>query len=352
MTSAPRIAGPARQPDRALPVLVVIPCLNEADHLDALLSSLVASRGLADQRIVVADGGSHDASRAIVERWARQTRELHLLDNPRRLQSAGVNAAVAVYGDDRECLVRIDAHADYPDNYVARLEAEARLRAVDSVVVAMRTAGGGCFQIAAAAAQNSVIGTGGAAHRISGRSGLVDHGHHALMRLETFRRLQGYDPRFSHNEDAEYDHRLTHDGGRIWMAADLTIGYFPRATPIALFRQYVNYGRGRCRTLRLHRSRLRARQALPLLILPAVLMAGLALLAVPVWPLAGLLALPAVCWLLLCLGAGAIVGYRHGPCGWATGVAAAIMHFGWSMGFWSERLLRPRLTPRERDPSI
>lgn len=352
MTLAAGTENPADRAAETAAVLVVIPCLNEAAHLDTLLSRLVACRGVADQRIVVADGGSQDASRAIVQRWAGQTHEIHLLDNPRRLQSAGVNAAVAAYGDDREYLVRIDAHSVYPEAYVARLVGEARLRAVDSVVVAMRTVGDGCFQIAAATAQNSAIGTGGAAHRKSGLSGLVDHGHHALMRLGSFRRLHGYDPRFSHNEDAEYDHRLIRSGGRIWLTADLTIGYFPRATPIALFKQYMNYGRGRCRTLRLHRSRLRPRQALPLLILPAILAAGVAVLAAPLWSPAGLLALPVLVWLSLCLGASAVAGHRRGPCGWITGLAAALMHFGWSLGFWSERLFSPRLSPRELDPAI
>jgi succinoglycan biosynthesis protein ExoA len=43
----------------------------------------------------------------------------------------------------------------------------------------------------------------------------VEHGRHALIRLDAFRAVGGYDATQSHNEDAEFDYRLTGNGGRI-----------------------------------------------------------------------------------------------------------------------------------------
>jgi succinoglycan biosynthesis protein ExoA len=207
--------------------------------------------------------------------------------------------------------------------------------------------GQGCFQTAASTAQNSRIGTGGSAHRSIGESLWVDHGHHALMRLDFFRKIAGYDPRFSHNEDAEYDMRLTRAGGRIWLDSKLPLDYLPRQTPTALGRQYLNYGRGRARTVRLHRLKLKTRQAAPLAVLPALLLATAAVCLAPFtsWALLGVL--PSAAWAAICLLAGLALGLRSQKrCAAMAGVAAMIMHAAWSWGFWQEILLRRRLETR------
>lgn len=331
-------------------VLVVIPCLNEAAHLPGLLKQLRAEASDGSVRIVVADGGSNDASRAIVQAESRLRPDVHLLDNPRRLQGPGINAAVEAFGEGCDYLVRIDAHAGYPPLYVSGLIRAARTQGADSVVVPMRTVGSGCFQTAVAAAQNSAIGTGGSAHRSSGRSGWVDHGHHALMRIDAFVGVGGYDDRFSHNEDAELDLRLAAAGRRIWMETSLAIDYMPRATPRALFRQYYNYGRGRARTVRLHRQTLKARQALPLLVLPAVLGLAAAPVLGALHPALLVAGAPAMLWLAACLAGGGLAARRSSrACAQAAGLAAIIMHLAWSSGYWRERLLAPKLAPR---PSV
>jgi succinoglycan biosynthesis protein ExoA len=315
--------------------LVVVPCLNEAATLDALLWGLLSDPAASEGLIVVCDGGSTDGSREIVMRVAEARPQVRLLDNPQRLQSAGVNLAAQTFGADFDWIVRIDAHADYPDRYVSGLIAEAEARGASSVVTPMLSVGETCFQRAAAAAQNSRLGTGGAAHRRVGAGGWVDHGHHALFRSDAFLGLGGYDETFSHNEDAEYDLRLAASGGRIWLADALAIGYHPRRTPGALFRQYVNHGKGRARTVRKHGARLKPRQMAPLAIAPAVVLA----LASPwFWPAA----LPAALWAGGCLGFGAYLGLKaRDPCAALSGVAAMIAHLGWSIGFWRQFVFGP-----------
>lgn len=324
-------------------LLIVVPCLNEAGHLPGLIADLVADAQDGDL-IVVTDGGSIDGSPAIVADWAAKDPRVRLLLNPARLQSAGLNAAVELYGEGRTFLVRIDAHAAYPSGFAHNLCVAAQATGADSVVVPMRTVGETCFQIAAATAQNSRIGAGGSAHRIGGESAWIDHGHHALMRLEAFKKIGGYDPAFSHNEDAEYDRRLTAAGGRIWFQGDLAIDYFPRRTLVGLLRQYVNHGRGRARTVVKHRMPLKPRQLAPALVGPAV---AVALAAVLIWvvvhPLALILAAPALLWICVCLLGGALAARAADspPCGYLAGVAAMAMHLGWSWGFLSGRFLSP-----------
>lgn len=319
--------------------LIVVPCLNEARHLPGLLRRLLADPGAAEALIVVADGGSTDGSRQIAADVLSADARLEWIHNSLKIQGAGINEAVRRFGDGRAFLIRIDAHADYPADFVACLVQAAGATGAASVVVPLATQGEGCFQIAAAVAQNSGIGTGGAVHRVSGASGWIDHGHHALMRIEDFRAVGGYDETFSHNEDAELDVRLARAGKRIWMQADLAVGYYPRSTPGALFRQYFLYGRGRARTVRLHRTGLRLRQAAPLAVAPAVGLAVLSCVFIPSGELAMLGMVPAGAWAIVCLAAGTMAGMKaRSVCGLGAGLAAMVMHFAWSAGFLSQTI--------------
>lgn len=334
MTEAVRIEAEAID---ASVLLIVIPCLNEERHLPRLLEQLIADVPGAD--IVVADGGSSDRSCDIVTTIAAKHPNLRLLHNADRIQSAGVNLAVRRFGQGKAWLLRIDAHCTYPDGYASGLLKSAAQHGADSVVVPMYTRGKGCFQRAAAAAQNSAIGTGGSPHRGIGRGRFVDHGHHALMRIAPFMAVGGYREALSHNEDAELDLRLVAAGARIWLEPASAIVYLPRSSPGALARQYFQYGRGRACTVRLHNSRLKPRQAIPLAVPVAVCLA----LFAPLWPP---LALPALLWMLACLVAGAMIGLRAGDrCALASGFAAMLMHLSWGTGYIAERL-RPRRMPR------
>src|SRR3569623_590794 len=153
----------------------------------------------------------------------------------------------------------------------------------------------------------------------------VNHGHHALIRTDAFRAVGGYDESFRFNEDAELDYRLTKSGRRIWLTAQTHMVYYPRATPLSLFRQYLGYGSGRARNVLKHGSVPKLRQVLPLAIAPSV---GLSLRAILHWAAA----LPFLAWSALCLALGAMASTRRGqtselPIGGTplVGLAAMIM---------------------------
>lgn len=310
-------------------VLVVIPSLNEAEHLERLIRGLLAEAGAADLRIVIADAGSTDRTCDLVRSLAQRDRRVVLLTSGGRI-AAAINEAVSAYGEDAKFLLRMDAHAEYPAHFCTRLLAIQSETGADSVVVRIATRGGRtCFQRAAAAAQNSWLGNGGAPHRNQLEGRWVEHGHHALMRMAAFRWVGGYDDAFLWNEDAELDVRLRAAGFRIYLAGSLSIIYNPGDSVGALYRQYFDYGRGRARNILKHRGRPKLRQLLPLGVAPAL---GLLLLA-PLFP--GLMA-PALVWVIGCLGFGLVLGLKaQDRCVAAAGIAAMTMHVGWSFGYFA-----------------
>ncbi|MHA6686710.1 glycosyltransferase family 2 protein [Mesorhizobium sp. A556] len=324
------------EPSKAVPggrCMVVIPCLNEASHIGDLLARLIGPAERLDMVIVVADGGSKDGTRRIVEQIAAAEPRVILLHNPRGLQAAAVNLAVAAYGDAFARFIRIDAHGGYPHDYCDRLIEEADATGADSVVVSMVTQGLTIFQRATASAQNSKLGNGGSPHREGATGHWTDHGHHALMSVAAFRAVGGYDEAFSHNEDAELDFRLRAAGYRIWMTDRTVMTYYPRASVGSLFRQYLGYGRGRARNILKHRAIPKVRQMVPLMVLPVVAGALLAFISLSAL-------IPAGLWVAVCMGYGVWLALaERNPYGPLAGFSAMVMHLAWSAGFWMQLAL-------------
>lgn len=310
--------------------LIIIPCLNEEAHIGSLLAQLAVKTDPEKFRIIVADGGSQDRTRKIVEKFSAEHPNIVLFDNPYKIQSWAVNLCVSEFGDEADYLIRIDAHCEYPDDYCAQLIQEAKATNADSVAVSMETVGRRPFQKSNAAAQNSKLGNGGAKHRSMVSGQWVDHGHHALMTVSAFCNVGGYDVAFKANEDAELDYRLSAAGYRIWLTSKTRCTYFPRQSVTSLFRQYQNYGFGRAQNLIKHRVVPKARQMLPVTILPIILLSTLAIFH---WAAM----IPLIGWVGVCLSYGFYLAYQKRD--WSislAGLSAMTMHLAWSIGFWRQ----------------
>jgi succinoglycan biosynthesis protein ExoA len=309
--------------------VVVVPALNEEKYISRCIESLLG-QGISEFPVIVADGGSTDRTRGIVADIMKREPRVRFIQIPGS-QACAVNAVARQTWEGVKWLIRADAHAVYPAHFVEALIAAARQTRASSVVVPMRTIGYGCFQRAAAAAQNSRLGNGGALHRLGASSRFVDHGHHALFELEHFCRVGGYDEATG-NEDFELDHRSRAAGGTVWLASEASIEYISRDSFWALARQYFRHGEARAQTivkLTIIRRALfpKVRQILPVVVL-GFYVVGIGLLP---WVPAAML-LPAG-HLMICLFWGAFLGLRDRDlCSAASGICAAVMHLAWAIG--------------------
>ncbi len=311
-------------------ILAVIPALNEARHIETCIRSLMQGSPLLRLvPLVVADGGSTDDTVKIVKSLMAEYPNLQLIVNPKRLQSAAINLAVATKATpDTRWLIRCDAHSVYPQNFILHVVEALQRTGAASVVIPMDAVGETCFEKANAWVVDTLLGSGGSLHRGGRKSRFVDHGHHAGFDIVWFRSAGGYDENFSHNEDAEYDHRVARAGGKIWLDADIRIEYTPRSSVRSLARQYFNYGKGRAKNARKNNGRLKLRQAAPLIVLAACVL-GL---------VGGLFQwqaflLPAG-YLSVLFGASVSLAMQHkSACGLMSGIAAGTMHLAWATGF-------------------
>ena len=266
-------------------VTVAMPCLNEAGFIEACLRSVQAQTYPRDRlEILVADGGSADGTPEILARLAAEDARIRVIDNPQRIQAAGLNCAIR---ESRgEVIVRMDVHAEYAPDYVEKCVLTLERTGADNVGGAQRCAARNSFHEAMCMALRSPLGAGGAPYRDASHEGFVDTVFLGAFRRQVFDRIGLYDEASVANEDAEINQRIVQSGGRIYLSPEIKVSYFPRGSFAGVARQYFGYGHWRARTFLKHRRLLTLRSVLPFLIL----LAGLVLLLVePRWALAAVL---------------------------------------------------------------
>jgi succinoglycan biosynthesis protein ExoA len=251
----PRRAMPSESPTEPAFVSVVVPVRNEARFIRHTLAQLVTQNYPAGRfEVLVADGRSTDATRAIVREVAAAHPNVTLLDNPRRWSSAGRNAAVrAARG---EVVVLIDGHCELDNpNYLADLAEAFERSGADCLgrPQPLHLPGAPPLQRAVAAARASRLGHHPDSFIYSSCEGFVKPQSVAVAyRRSVFARVGLFDESFDACEDVDFNHRLDHAGLRCFFTPRVAVRYHPRDTLGGLFRQMARYGRGRVRLLRKH----------------------------------------------------------------------------------------------------
>jgi len=310
-------------------VTIAMPAFNEERYVEACIASVQAQdypRELVE--ILVADGRSTDQTRDILARLAATDPRIRVIDNPRRLQAAGLCELVARARG--EVIVRMDVHCEYAPDYVRRCVETLARTGADNVGGAQRARARTPFQRAVCAALASPLGTGGVAYRAPDREGFVDTVFLGAFRRRVFANVGMWDPNAITNEDSELNQRILEAGGKIFLARDVVVHYFPRDSFAALATQYFRYGKGRARTLLKLGRFPRLRPLIPFLVMTG---AVATVLLPPLWPLAPIV----FASYALATGAEAVrVGRGLG----AGGVSTVwrifpVLHASHAAGFWA-----------------
>lgn len=332
----------ARQQSRAVvseaepAVAVMMAVRQEGTQLEAVLASVLAQDYLRLRHVAIAVGPSTDTTRELVERAAAQDPRVLVLPNPEGVVSTGLNRALRVITEP--LVVRVDGHCLVPPHYVRALVADVRATGASCVGPRLRTVGRSRLQRAVAAAMSSVLGVGASRFRTSDRSGDVDTVAFGIYERQTLLALGGFRPELVRNQDDELNARLRRAGGRIYLDANLSVDYFPRATLRGVWRQYFEYGYWRTVTACTCGDRLRARQLAPgVLVGGLVGGAGLAALGKP-RPVLG--ATTAYGALLAGLALQTLQRTREPAVAVLAVPAGLVLHLSYGCGLWCAALQR------------
>jgi glycosyltransferase involved in cell wall biosynthesis len=314
----PAESGPGAQDDRALSpkrpaVSIILPVLNEASQLERCLKAVSEQSYPEIVEVVVADGGSTDETRSVAAAFAK----VRIVDNPRHIRPAGLNAAIAAASGD--IIVRVDARTRLAPGYVEACVAALERSGAAIVGGQMRYEAEDARQRGIVAAMTSRLGAGPAAfRREGGQPCYVDTVYLGAFRASTIREMSGYDEWSGGNEDAELAWRARDFGG-VYLDPSIESYYLARDGLGPLARQFYRYGHNRARTIRKHPGSLSYRQ----LAVPALFVG----LASP-WRRQ-----VSAAYVAVVLGRGAVELLRDPPAAPTLLAALPTMHAAWGLGF-------------------
>lgn len=311
-------------------VSVLIPVLNEEPHLRQAAEAMLAQDFPGRAEFLFIDGGSEDASLAILRELAASDGRVRVLTNPARRTPQALN--IGLRAARGTFIARMDAHTLYPPGYLAAGVLRLRRGDCEWVSGPQLAVGVDAGSRLVARALGASLGKGGARFRDAlEREHEVDSGFTGMWHRETLERHHGWDEEWLNDQDLELAARIRKAGGRIVCIPEMAAEYVPRATLRALSRQYLTYGTYRVKTARRHPETLRRSQLLPPLV---TLTAAGALVA----PARGLRSL-ARAGLALYAGALAVSAARadHGDGNGCEAAALpavwAVMHLSYGIGF-------------------
>lgn len=232
-------------------VSVLIPALNEANHIRHVIDAFRNGTYPNVIEILVADGGSTDGTQRIVSDIQATDPRVQLLHNSDRVQSAALNLMIPIAKGD--VLVRADAHCIYSDDYIEQCVRVMRETGCVSVGGAQRFVAQNHVQAGIALAVRTFVGSGYAKYRDETYSGPAETVFLGCFRKEVFEQVGLFRTDVHPNEDTEMNLRILSafpDG--IYVSQWIRVWYFSRPSLSALCKQYYKYGEGVVKTGLVH----------------------------------------------------------------------------------------------------
>lgn len=247
-------------------ITVVMPVRNEVRFIADTLGQILAQEYPSDRyEILVADGMSDDGTQALVQKIAANNPQIRLLENPKRLSSAGRN--IGFRNGQGDYFLVVDGHCFIPTDNLLR-----------NVADCFEKSGADClgrpqpldppgltdFQKSVALARASRLGHGGDSlifGEYEGFASPVSNG--AAYTRQVFEKVGYVDENFDAAEDVEFNYRVEQAGLKCYTSPLLTVRYYPRENFSGLFRQMLRYGKGRKRFTRKHPQALTINQLIP-----------------------------------------------------------------------------------------
>ncbi|MGB1365218.1 MAG: glycosyltransferase [Candidatus Poseidoniaceae archaeon] len=255
----------------------VVPVLNEEDHIEACLRSLIQQSLPSDEHIIfVLDGGSKDATKEIVQEICNSLDStthpaVLLLDNPGRFVPHARNIALRNLPPSITHVLEFNGHIEIDQDHLLRLRDTWKRVEVDHP----RLAGIGCRVIGYDATQSRVesiidatlrnpLGGGTGQFATFDQEGTTNVPAFVLHLRTALEAVDGWDESFLTSQDSDLSMRLVKAGYTLYRTPDVVVKMRRRTSFKSWFLMSHRYGFWRTKVLLKHPRRLVLRELLPL----------------------------------------------------------------------------------------
>ncbi|MBL7109969.1 MAG: glycosyltransferase family 2 protein [Candidatus Marinimicrobia bacterium] len=321
-------------------VSFVIPMLNEAEHIQICMDSILDQDYPKDKiEMHVVDGGSTDGSVPIVKDYVKTSvTPIFLHNNPKRKTPISLNIGIkAALG---ELIIILGAHTEIEPDFVIQNVANLNRDGVWCSGGTQINVGKTLQQSSIGVAMSHWFGIPSAAYRYKKKAGFVNTVVYGAYKKEVFNEVGLFEEKGLMSEDAELNLRIINAGYKIYYDPRIKSRYYPRKTLITFFKQMYNYGILRSQILKKHSRGLRWLHFVPPLSLVFFLL--LAISSIVVQSSIVILAIFMLLYLTMAGMSAVDACIRQGKGNPVLVFIAFIdMHIAWALGFWAG-MIRPK----------
>lgn len=225
-------------------ISIICPTYNEEKYIEKCISTMLQQDISKDDfEMLFVDGRSTDKTREIIKDYQKEHPFIQLIDNPEKTVPFAMNYGIKAANG--EIIIRIDAHSEFPSNYIRVLKEQL-------IVLKAENVGPICLTLpvndtleakSIATALSSSFGVGNAYFRTgTSKTKEVDTVPFGCFHRKIFDEIGYYDEELIRNQDDELNARIIKNGGKIFLLADLVVKYYARDTLKKTRKMYYQYG--------------------------------------------------------------------------------------------------------------
>jgi glycosyltransferase involved in cell wall biosynthesis len=225
-------------------VSIIIPCRNEEAFIGKVLENIINQDYPTDfTEVFVVDGKSNDKTVELIKGYSEKHSFIYYLENPQKIVPFALNKAIKK--STGEIIIRMDAHAVYPNDYISKLVdglAEYKCENVGGVWIT-KPGSDSLKAKAIALATSHPFGIGNAYYRLSNQKPKeVDTVPFGCYNRKIFDKIGYFDEELIRNQDDEFNARLIKNGGKIYLLPQIQIIYFAREKLSKVSIMFYQYG--------------------------------------------------------------------------------------------------------------
>lgn len=257
-------------------VSLIAPVYNEEKYIERFIDSILKQDyNYKLMELIFIDGNSTDKTKElIVNKMKSASISYKILTNTKRITPISLNMGIKKARGD--IIIRLDAHSQYPENYVTKCVYYLNTTGADNVGCLIETVSEGYVGCAIANVLSSRFGVGNSKFRTNAKSGYVDTVPFGTFRRDLFNKIGFFDERLQRNQDSEFNNRIIKNGGKIYLFNDIKITYHPRDTIKKLISMAVLNGKWNLYTNYLVPGSMKLRHFIPFVFVLSIII-GIAL---------------------------------------------------------------------------
>ena len=211
-------------------VSIIIPIYNEEKFVEPLINSILnQDYDFNSIELIFIDGASTDKTVEKLNQILKNKKIVYrILNNPKRITPISVN--IGIKDAKNDIIIRLDAHSEYPTNYVSKCVYYLNKTGADNVGCLFLATSKNKMGSVIADVVSSKFGVGNSQFRINGESGYVDTVPYGTFRKSLVDKIGYFNEELIRSEDNEFNHRIIKNGGKVYMFNDIGISYYPRDT--------------------------------------------------------------------------------------------------------------------------